>query len=199
MLHPAIALSDQMNTKKADDVKPSTRLVIRDASEADMARIQRIYAHHVLHGLATFEEEVPTIEQMLARRGDVLRQGLPYLVAELDAAIIGYSYCTAYRPRAAYRYTVEDSVYLADGQGGSGVGGALLTALIARCALGPWRQMIAVIGDSANEASIRLHSKLGFTRVGTLRSVGFKLGRWVDTVLMQRELGPGDATPPRLP
>ncbi|MFH1605559.1 MAG: N-acetyltransferase family protein [Pseudomonadota bacterium] len=185
-----------MNT---NDVKPAMDLVIRDASEADMACVQRIYAHHVLRGLATFEEEAPTIEQMLARHGDVLRQSLPYLVAELDGAIMGYSYAAAYRARPAYRYTIEDSVYLADGLGGRGVGAALLTALIARCELGPWRQMIAVIGDSANEASIRLHSKLGFTRVGTLRSVGFKLGRWVDTVLMQRELGSGESTPPRLP
>lgn len=188
-----------MNTRKADDIKPATDLVIRDAREADMARIQRIYAHHVLHGIASFEEEAPTIEQMLARRRDVLRQGLPFLAAELDGAVIGYSYAAAYRARSGYRHTIEDSVYLADGLAGHGVGRALLAALIERCELGPWRQMIAVIGDSGNQASIRLHSKLGFKLAGTLRSVGFKLGRWVDSVLMQRELGPGDAAPPRLP
>lgn len=188
-----------MSTMKADDIKLATGLAIRDASEADIEGVQRIYAHHVLRGIASFEEEAPTVEQMLARRGDVLRQGLPFLVAELDGAIMGYSYASAYRARSAYRYTVEDSVYLADGLAGRGAGRALLTALIARCESGPWRQMIAVIGDSGNEASIRLHSKLGFTRVGMLRSVGFKLGRWVDSVLMQRELGPGSATPPYPP
>jgi L-amino acid N-acyltransferase YncA len=188
-----------MDTMKADDTKPETDLVIREASEADMVRVQQIYAHHVLHGIASFEEEAPTIEQMLARRGEVLRQGLPFLVAAQDGAVMGYSYAAAFRARSAYRYTIEDSVYLADGLTGRGVGRALLTALIARCEPGPWRQMIAVIGDSGNEASIRLHSRLGFAHVGTLRSVGFKLGRWVDSVLMQRDLGPGDSIPPRLP
>ncbi len=184
---------------KANDLKAAADFVIRDASEADMARVQRIYAQHVLHGVASFEEEAPSLEEMLARRREVLRQGLPFLIAAQEEAVLGYSYAAAYRARAAYRYSVEDSVYLADGLAGRGLGRALLTALIARCELGPWRQMIAVIGDSGNEASIRLHSKLGFARVGTMRAVGFKLGRWVDCVLMQRELGPGDAMPPRLP
>ena len=188
-----------MDTMKIDDAGPANGLLIRDANEADMVCVQRIYARHVLHGLASFEEAAPTLEQMLARRSDVLRRGLPFLVAQQDEAIAGYSYASEYRARSAYRYTIEDSVYLADGLGGRGIGGALLAALIARCELGPWRQMIAVIGDSGNEASIRLHSRLGFTRAGTLRSVGFKLGRWVDSVFMQRELGHGDAAPPRLP
>ena len=188
-----------MNRNNADEIKTPTDPVIRDANEADMARVQHIYAHHVLHGLASFEEQAPTIEQMLARRIDVLHQGLPFLVAELNGAVIGYSYAAAYRARSGYRYTIEDSVYLADGLAGRGVGGTLLTALIERCELGPWRQMIAVIGDSGNAASIGLHRKLGFRLVGTLRAVGFKLGRWVDSVLMQRDLGPGDKAPPHLP
>ena len=161
-----------------------------------MAAVQRIYARHVLQGLASFEEVAPTLEEMLERRADVLAQRLPYLVAELGGAVAGYSYASAYRARSAYRYAIEDSVYLAEGLSGRGIGRALLASLIARCEPGPWRQMIAVIGDSGNEASIRLHRSLGFTHAGTLRSVGFKFGRWVDSVLMQRELGPGDSTPP---
>ena len=188
-----------MDTMKVKDIQPTTDFIVRDASEMDMVYVQRIYARHVLHGIASFEEEAPSLEQMLARRRDVLRQGLPFLVAAQQDDIIGYSYAAAYRARSGYRYTIEDSVYLADGLGGRGIGRALLTTLIARCELGPWRQMIAVIGDSANEASIRLHARLGFAQVGTLRSVGFKLGRWVDSVLMQRALGPGDAEPPRAP
>lgn len=166
--------------------------VLRDALEADMPALQRIYAHHVLHGVATFEETPPTVEEMIGRRRAVLDLGLPYLVAEADGDVLGYSYASAYRPRPAYRYAIEDSVYLADGQGGRGLGTALLGALIARCEAGPWRQMIAVIGDSANLASVALHRRHGFELTGTLRSVGFKLGRWVDTPLMQRALGVGD-------
>ena len=172
-------------------------LLIRDAAPADMAGVQKIYAHHVLHGLATFEEVPPGVEEMLKRRVAVLELGVPYLVAERDGAILGYSYATFYRPRPAYRHTIEDSVYLADGLSGQGIGTALLGELIRRCEAGPWRQMLAVIGNSANEGSIGLHRKLGFAHTGTLRSVGFKHGRWVDTVLMQRGLGTGDAAPPR--
>jgi phosphinothricin acetyltransferase len=171
-------------------------VVVRDATERDMAAVQAIYAHHVLHGLATFEEVPPAVEELLARRASVLGAGLPYLAAELGGRIVGYSYATSYRPRPAYRYAVEDSVYVADGLGGRGIGGALLAALIARCEAGPWRQMLAVIGNSGNAGSIALHRRAGFRPVGTLTSVGFKLGRWVDTVLMQRPLGPGDAAPP---
>jgi L-amino acid N-acyltransferase YncA len=167
-----------------------------DARPADMAAVAAIYAHHVLHGLATFEEEPPPTEEIARRRDEVVKIGLPYLVAERDGAVVGYAYATAYRARPAYRFTIEDSVYVADGLGGRGVGRALLAALIARCEAGPWRQMIAVIGDSANAGSIRLHESLGFRRAGTLAAVGFKLGRWVDTVLMQRPLGAGEATPP---
>ncbi len=174
----------------------SSAAVIRNASEADLVRVQAIYAHHVLNGLATFEEVPPSLDELLARRASVVGLGLPYLVAELDGDVVGYSYATAYRPRPAYRYTVEDSVYVADGLAGRGVGSALLKALIERCEAGPWRQMLAVIGNSDNEGSIALHLRLGFRIVGTFSSVGFKLGRWVDTVLMQRALGAGDTAQP---
>jgi phosphinothricin acetyltransferase len=170
--------------------------VVRDATEADMVLVQAIYAHHVLHGVSTFEEVPPSAEEMLSRRAAVLALGLPYLVAELDGRVVGYCYATSYRSRPAYRHTIEDSVYVAEGLGGHGIGSALLRELIARCEMGPWRQMLAVIGNSENEGSIGLHRSLGFQPVGTLTSVGFKLGRWVDTVLMQRPLGSGDTTLP---
>lgn len=164
---------------------------VRDARTADMPAIQIIYAREVTQGLASFEEEPPAVGELLARHARILEQGLPYLAAELDGRLVGYGYASAYRPRAAYRYTVEDSVYVAAGAQGRGVGRALLSALIARCEAGPWRQMIAVIGDSANRGSVALHERLGFRRVGTLTSVGFKFGRPVDTVLMQRALDGG--------
>ncbi|MBR3191458.1 MAG: GNAT family N-acetyltransferase [Bosea sp.] len=172
-------------------------ILVRNAQEADMGAIQAIYTHHVLHGLASFEETPPSVAEMLARRQAVLGLGLPYLAAELDGRVVGYSYASSYRPRPAYRHTIEDSVYVAEGQAGRGIGGALLSGLIGRCEAGPWRQMLAVIGDSANAGSIGLHRRFGFEAVGTLRSTGFKLGRWVDTVLMQRSLGPGDQTLPQ--
>lgn len=172
------------------------RALIRDAEEADMEAVQAIYARHVLHGLATFEETPPSVEELLSRRASVLMSGLPYLVAELEGKIAGYAYATAYRPRPAYRFTIEDSVYVAEGLGGRGIGSALLGELIARCEKGPWRQMLAVVGNSGNEGSIALHKRMGFREVGILRSVGFKLGQWVDTVLMQRPLGEGDESAP---
>jgi L-amino acid N-acyltransferase YncA len=150
----------------------------------------------VLHGLASFEEVPPPLDEMQSRRAGVLKLGLPYLVAQLDGRIVGYSYATFYRARPAYRYTVEDSVYVADGLHGRGIGTALLGELIARCERGPWRQMLAVIGDSGNTGSIALHRRLGFKPAGTLVSVGFKLGRWVDSVFMQRALGAGDSLQP---
>jgi len=171
-------------------------IIVRDAAEADLPAVQAIYARHVLHGLASFEEVPPETAELAARRAAVLAQGLPYLAAEIEGRLVGYAYAGAYRPRPAYRHTIEDSVYVADGQAGRGIGRALLAGLIERCEAGPWRQMVAVIGDSSNTASIALHEALGFSRVGTFRSIGFKFGRWVDTVLMQRALGPGDAAPP---
>ena len=171
-------------------------VAVRDAAEADMAQVRAIYSHHVLHGLATFEEVPPPVEEMIGRRAAVLAAGLPYLVAELDGRVVGYAYATAYRPRPAYRFSIEDSVYVEDGLAGRGVGSALLSELITRCEKGPWRQMLAVIGNSGNEGSIALHRRLGFRHAGTFTSVGFKLGRWVDTVLMQRPLGEADSTLP---
>ena len=171
-------------------------MVVRDATEQDMAAVQAIYAHHVLYGLATFEETPPSTEELLERRASVLAQGLPFLVAEAEGRIAGYTYAASYRPRPAYRYTIEDTVYVARGLEARGIGTALLRALIARCEAGPWRQMIAVIGDSANAGSIALHRRFGFQLVGTLASVGLKLGQWVNTVLMQRALGSGDNTLP---
>jgi L-amino acid N-acyltransferase YncA len=171
--------------------------VVRDATEADMAAVQAIYAHHVVHGRASFEEIPPTLAEMLERRRSVLAMGIPYLVADAEGEIAGYSYATSYRPRPAYRFTVEDSVYVADAFHGRGIGAALLRTLVERCNAGPWRQMLAIIGDSGNASSIAVHRRLGFEHVGTLKSVGFKLGAWTDTVLMQRALGAGDAAPPR--
>jgi L-amino acid N-acyltransferase YncA len=179
------------------DSGPGGAVLVRDSAEDDVEVIRTIYAHHVLHGLASFEETPPPLAEMAARRAAVRDLGLPHLVAEAEGRILGYSYASAYRPRPAYRFTVEDSVYVAAGAAGRGIGTALLAALIARCEAGCWRQMMAVIGDSGNAASIALHRRLGFRVAGSLTSVGFKFGRWVDSVLMQRPLGPGDTSPPR--
>ena len=164
-------------------------VIVRDARDADMAAVQAIYQHHVLNGLATFEEIPPSTEELASRRATVVAAGLPYLVAEVDSQVAGYSYSTSYRPRPAYRHTIEDSVYVADGFSSQSIGSALLGELIARCERGPWRQMIAIVGDSANSGSIALHRRFGFALAGTLRSVGFKFDRWVDTPIMQRALG----------
>jgi len=169
---------------------------VRESRAEDLPAIADIYAHHVKSGLATFEEVAPTTGELRARRAAVLEASLPYLVAELDGEVVGYAYASGYRSRSAYRYTLEDSVYVAAGLHGRGVGGALLAALLERCESGPWRQMLAVIGDSGNAASIALHRRHGFALVGTFTAVGFKLGRWVDTVLMQRALGCGDRSMP---
>jgi L-amino acid N-acyltransferase YncA len=169
---------------------------VRDAQPADMAAVQAIYAHHVLHGRATFEEVPPTQDDFLARRAAVLAAGLPWLVADVDGEVAGYCYAVPYRPRPAYRHTIEDSVYVAHDRAGRGIGRALLASLIERCEQGPWRQLLAVVGNSGNAGSLALHESLGFQQVGVLRSVGFKLGAWTDTVLMQRPLGAGDAGQP---
>lgn len=172
-------------------------VAIRDARDSDMAAVQAIYAHHVRHGLASFEEEPPDLAEIARRFAALGAAGLPYLVAETPGgAIDGYAYAGPYRPRPAYRYSVEDSVYIAPGRDGRGTGRALLEALVRRCTALGYRQMIAVIGDSGNLASIRIHERCGFARVGDLPSVGFKFGRWVDCVIMQRALGEGDTTLP---
>ena len=169
---------------------------MRPATPQDIPAIHAIYSHHVLKGLASFEEEPPPPEELRRRLGDVIGQGLPYLVADFGGAIAGYGYCAPYRTRSAYRYALEDSIYVRPDVQGRGVGTALLAELIRRCESLGYRQLIAVIGDSAHVASINLHAACGFLRVGTLRSVGFKFGRWVDSVIMQRPLGRGDATLP---
>lgn len=171
-------------------------LCVRDATDVDIAAVQKIYAHHVLHGLASFEEIPPSTNELQARRAAILDAGLPYLVAEQHGEVVGYAYAASYRPRAAYRFTVENSVYIADGQEGNGIGSVLLDALIQHCEQGPWCQMLAVIGNSENAASIALHHRMGFTVVGTFEAVGFKHGRWVDSVLMQRALGDGASCSP---
>ncbi|HET6519787.1 MAG TPA: GNAT family N-acetyltransferase [Geminicoccaceae bacterium] len=170
---------------------------IRPSSDADLPAIRAIYAHHVLYGLASFEEVPPDVAELARRRAEVLARGLPHLVAEgADGRVLGYAYAGPYRPRPAYRYTVEDSVYVAPDQTGRGVGRALLARLIALCEAAGYRQMLAVIGDSGNAPSIGLHAALGFGWVALLPSVGFKLGRWVDVVVMQRPLGSGGETLP---
>ncbi|BBK38371.1 phosphinothricin N-acetyltransferase [Allostella sp. ATCC 35155] len=173
---------------------PASTPVLRAVAAADVPAIAAIYAHHVRFGLASFEEEPPPAGEIARRMTDVTDRAMPYLVAELAGAIAGYAYVSPYRTRSAYRFAVENSIYLAPGREGQGLGTRLLEGLIARCEQGPWRQMVAVIGDSANHASIRLHERLGFRPAGRLEAVGFKFGRWVDSVLMQRPLagtGPG--------
>ncbi|MGE0237151.1 MAG: N-acetyltransferase family protein [Parvibaculaceae bacterium] len=161
---------------------------LRPATEADIAGVQRIYGEHVAHGLASFEEAPPTQDDMLARFRALKERSFPYIVAERAGEILGYAYAGPYRTRSAYRFTIENSVYVARDAAGQGIGRALLSQLIRDCERGPWRQMIAIIGNSGNEASIALHQSLGFRMVGTLSDVGFKHGQWVDTVLMQRSL-----------
>ncbi|QND54251.1 N-acetyltransferase [Phyllobacterium sp. 628] len=180
------------NTSRFD----SATLHIRPAQDGDMAAVQEIYAYHVLNGIASFEEQAPSLDEMRARRAAVLAAGLPYLVAEMNDDVVGYAYATLYRPRPAYRFTVEDSVYIANGLSGYGIGSALLGELIRHCEAGPWRQMVAIIGNSGNTGSLKLHGRLGFENIGTLRSAGFKFGQWVDTVLMQRPLGQGNLCDP---
>ena len=174
-------------------------MILREARVADAPALAAIYGHHVLHGFGTFEETPPGVEEMAARLSAVLGRGLPWLAAEADGVVLGYAYAGPFRLRAAYRYTVEDSVYVAPEAVGRGVGRALLAELIARCEALGLRQMAAVIGDSENAASIGLHGALGFEMRGVLPALGFKHGRWVDVVWMQRALGLGASAAPSAP
>jgi L-amino acid N-acyltransferase YncA len=171
-------------------------LEIRDSVAADVAAIQGIYAHHVLHGLASWEETPPDVAEITKRRDTIVGDGFPYLVATLDTEVVGYAYASKYRPRPAYRHTVENSVYVAEDRVGHGIGKALLAALIARCAAQGFRRMVAIIGDSGNAPSIGLHARAGFNHVGIIPSCGFKHGRWLDQVIMEMPLGTGDSTLP---
>ena len=171
---------------------------VRASESADVPAVTAIYAHHVLHGLASFEIVPPDEAEIARRRDDVLARGLPYLVGLLDGKVAGFAYAAPYRSRPAYRHTLEDSVYVDPAAAQRGLGRALLDVLLASCAVLGYRQIIAVIGDSGNSASIKLHEACGFVRVGLLPSVGFKHRRWVDSVLMQRALGPGDSIAPQV-
>jgi phosphinothricin acetyltransferase len=173
-------------------------VIVRTATAADAAAVAAIYGHHVLTGLGTFEETPPGEAEMAARIEAVTARGYPYLVAEAEAegAVIGFAYAASFRPRPAYRYTAEDSVYIHPDHVGRGVGKALLAAVIAACEGLGLRQLVAVVGDSGNAASIGLHRSMGFAQTGVGRSLGFKHGRWVDIIWMQRPLGAGDLTPP---
>jgi phosphinothricin acetyltransferase len=174
-------------------------LLIRPSAAADLTAATAIYAHAVTHGTASFELEPPTEVEMARRRSTLIDGGFPYFVAERGGAILGYAYAGPYRTRPAYRFTVEDSVYVAPSAHGQGVGHALLSALIEAAEARGFRLMVAVIGDKASTGSIRLHESLGFAPVGVLEPVGYKHGRWLASVLMQRVLGDGAATPPPAP
>ncbi|MFG6431156.1 GNAT family N-acetyltransferase [Roseateles sp. LYH14W] len=169
-------------------------LTIRPSTEADLAAIQAIYAQAVEHGTGTFETEVPSVDEMARRRSEVLGRDLPWLIAERGGEVLGYAYANYFRPRLAYRFCVEDSIYLAPAAQGQGIGRLLLAELIARCEAAGARQMLAVIGDANNAGSVGVHTALGFAHTGVLKSAGWKFGRWLDVVLMQRPLGLGDGS-----
>jgi phosphinothricin acetyltransferase len=169
---------------------------IRPAAEADLPAITSIYDREVRHGTATFELTPPDLTEMTRRFRSLMDDGFPYLAATLEGEVVGYAYAGPYRPRPAYRFTVENSVYLAPAVHRQGIGMKLLRRLIEECEARSYRQMIAVIGDSANAGSIGLHSRAGFQMIGTHPNVGFKFGRWLDTVMMQRALGDGASTTP---
>ncbi len=169
---------------------------VRNALESDIAAIHAIYAHHVEHGVASFEITAPDEVEIARRRDAVIAAGLPYLVAEIDGVVSGFAAAGPYRARPAYRHSLENTVYVDAAYSGRGIGGVLLAALIDACVALGYRQMIAIIGDSDNAASIRLHESQGFRHTGVLQSVGFKHGRWVDSVILQRALGDGDESLP---
>jgi len=170
--------------------------LIRPSRDEDIRAITVIYAHHVLHGTGSFETEAPSIADMTARRADVLSKGLPYLVVEQDREIIGFAYGNWFKPRPAYRYSVEDSIYLAAHLHRKGLGRALLAELLARCETVGIRKVMAIVGDSANAGSVGVHRSVGFTPVGTIAACGWKLGAWRDIVIMQKTIGAGDTLPP---
>ena len=174
-------------------------VTIRPSADADLTAITAIYGWNVQNGLGTFEEDPPAQDEMARRRAAFLERGLPYLVAEEDGVVLGYAYAGPFRLRAAYRYTVEDSVYVSPEAVGKGVGKALLTALITQCEALGLRQMCAVIGDSGNAASIGLHAAMGFKQQGVFPAMGYKFGRWVDLVWMQRDLNGGGSREPDAP
>lgn len=173
------------------------KIIIRPSRGEDVAVIAGIYGHHVLHGVASFEEVPPSVEEMGRRRDDIVARGFPYLVAERAGRVVGYCYAGSYRARIGYRFTVEDSIYIDPSEVGRGIGRALLTQVIDRVIEQGYRQMIAVIGGSETVPSIRLHAALGFAQVGIFPAIGFKFGRWIDSVYMQRALGPGQTTLPQ--
>jgi L-amino acid N-acyltransferase YncA len=172
------------------------KIIIRPATPDDIAAITRIYADAVLNGTASFEIEPPDEAEMTRRQAALLNNGYPYLTAEIEGVVAGYAYAGPYRSRPAYKWSVEDSIYLAPQMHRKGIGGLLLARLVAESTQRGFRQMIAVIGDSAQIGSIAVHERAGFNHIGTLRSVGFKHGKWLDTVLMQRALGQGNTTTP---
>lgn len=174
---------------------PPPALLIRPSTPDDLPAISAIYAHDVLHGTGTFEIDAPDLAEMSRRRDDVLGKGLPWLVAQADGQVLGYAYANHFRPRRAYRFCLENSIYLAPGARGQGVGRLLLTELVSRCEAAGARQMLAVIGDAANAGSIGVHAALGFEHTGVLKAAGWKFGRWLDVVLMQRALGSGAGLP----
>ena len=174
-------------------------MIIRAATEGDAEALAAIYGHAVLHGFGTFETTPPAPEEMDRRRRVIAEHGLPYLVAEADGRVLGYAYASVFRPRPGYRFTVEDSVYVAPDAGGRGVGHAVLSQVLAACEAMGLRQVVAVIGDSGNAGSIALHRKLGFTDSGAIRDAGHKHGRWVDIVLMQKTLNGGSTRDPDAP
>jgi phosphinothricin acetyltransferase len=171
-------------------------LLIRPSVPADLPAITRIYAWNVLNGTGTFELDAPDEAEMARRRDDVLGKGLPWLVVLRDGVVLGYAYANHFRPRKAYRFCLEDSIYLAAEAKGQGLGRLLLAELMARCEAAGARQMLAVIGDSANLGSVGVHRTLGFEHVGVMKAAGWKFDRWLDVVIMQKALGQGAATPP---
>ena len=171
-------------------------LTIRPSRDEDIAAITAIYAHHVLHGTGTFETEPPSEADMASRRADVLGKNLPYLVAEANGDVLGFAYCNWFKPRPAYRFSAEDSIYISEAARGRGLGGQLLAALSQAAEAVGVRKLIAVIGDSANAGSVGVHRSLGFTHVGVLKDCGWKFGEWRDVVLMEKVLGEGSTTKP---